>query len=238
MLKGFYMDGECKEFGVAVLGMHRSGTSAVTGSLRELGLNLGRVLDNPMKINRKGLQEAPAILYMQEDLLRSNGGAWDNPPPKVVWGNLHKSVRDLFIESRDGVPAWGFKDPRTLLTFDGWLEAVPDLKAVGVFRHPHEVAASLQARNGFDLSKGYWLWNEYNERLLSYCSQRDIPIMEFTDDARELLRSVRVLSEHLGLSKQEDLSFIDVGLRNQTASSADIPLRSLEIYEALKGLAV
>lgn len=223
--------------GVAVLGMHRSGTSAVTGSLREAGLSLGHVLDQPLKINRKGLQEAPSILYMQEDLLRSNGGAWDNPPSTVVWREMHKAVRDLFIESRRGMEFWGFKDPRTLLTFDGWLEALPNLKAVGVFRHPSEVAESLRARNGFDLSKGFWLWNVYNERLLKYCNHLDIPIMEFSNDGDKMSNSIKMIAGKIGL-REIHTSFIDLSLRNQSSEQPCVPEYSMEIYSELQSIAV
>jgi len=41
---------------------------------------------------------------------------------------------------------WGFKDPRTLLTLDGWLEALPEVSLAATFRHPLSVAGSLQER--------------------------------------------------------------------------------------------
>lgn len=114
---------------IAILGAHRSGTSALAGSLKRAGLYLGGVLDSGFELNPTGLQEPPAVLFMQEHLLEVNGGSWHEPPSDVVWGRLHRAVRDLFIESRFGQSVWGFKDPRTLLTLDGWYEALPEMQS-------------------------------------------------------------------------------------------------------------
>ena len=135
---------------IVVLGMHRSGTSMLMGTLREAGLYVGDVLDKPFALNRKGLQEPPAVLYMHEHLLEANGGSWHSPPKDVQWDKMHEAIRDLFIESRTGKSLWGFKDPRTLLTLEGWKSALPNLELVGIFRHPSEVALSLKNRNDFD----------------------------------------------------------------------------------------
>ena len=98
-----------------VLGMHRSGTSMLAGTLEEAGLTLGDVV-NQAPDNAKGHRENLAIMSMQEDLLQRNAGSWDNPPETVSWGRLHRAVRDLFISSFRSSKVWGFKDPRTLIT--------------------------------------------------------------------------------------------------------------------------
>lgn len=95
----------------AVLGMSRSGTSALAGSPKEAGLHLGPVLDEPIPTNQKSLQKSGALLDVHEDLLRKNGGSWCSPPRRVCWQPLHRAVRYLFIESRAAHPAWGFKHP-------------------------------------------------------------------------------------------------------------------------------
>ena len=54
---------------VAVLGMHRSGTSALAGSLEQHGLFLGRVsTSNPH--NPKGNRESAEVRRLNEDVLR------------------------------------------------------------------------------------------------------------------------------------------------------------------------
>ncbi|MEN9062999.1 hypothetical protein [Ponticoccus litoralis] len=167
-----------------VLGMHRSGTSALTGVLRQSGLYLGAALDSAIPLNPTGLQEAPSVLHMHEDLLNANGGCWHAPPDRVTWGKLHCAVRDLFIESRIGTGLWGFKDPRTLLVIDGWIEVLPRWSAIGIFRAPQAVTRSLMARNGLEEAACHRLWHAYNSRLLRLHRLYDIPLIAFRSDAQ------------------------------------------------------
>ena len=107
---------------IIVLGMHRSGTSLLAGSLHDAGVYLGHTLNTGFRLNPKGLWEAPSVLSMHENLLEKNGGSWQDPPePPLEWGKLHPSVRDLCIDARQGHPLRGVKDPRTLLALEGWL---------------------------------------------------------------------------------------------------------------------
>src|SRR5439155_23365882 len=110
------------------------------------GVFLGEVSrKNPH--NLKGNHESARIMELHEDLLRANGGRWDDPPLHVRWSARHEALRDEIIQGYAGAGLWGFKDPRTLLTLEGWLKALPDLVRLGIFRHPRLVAQSLQARN-------------------------------------------------------------------------------------------
>lgn len=219
---------------VVILGMHRSGTSALSGSLRDAGLYLGEVLDKGFSSNPKGLQEPPSVLYMHEDLLRSNGGSWDNPPPRPVWGKLHESVRDLFIESRQNKSLWGFKDPRTLFTLHGWIEASPELKAVGIFRHPSAVARSLQKRNGFSIAKGLYIWTAYNEKLLQWGEVMDLPIIEFSPVADIMGPRLDAIIKTLGLN-EPNTSFYESGIPTSDGENAlELPKETRDIYQALQ----
>jgi len=196
-----------------VLGMHRSGTSALAGTLMEAGVHLGRVLDKSITRNPKGLQEPPAILYMQEDLLKANGGSWNEPPAQVEWFPMHAAVRDLFIESRQDVACWGFKDPRTLLTLDGWLKVLPSARPLGIFRHPMAVARSLESRNGFPIEKGLAIWHAYNSRLLDWQERRGFPLVQCLPDTVAMQAKLQALLRALDLSVEQPLEFFDASLQ-------------------------
>jgi hypothetical protein len=59
---------------ISVLGMHRSGTSSLVGSLEEAGVFLGNVQRvNPN--NPKGNLEHLKIMKLHDDLLAENGGS-------------------------------------------------------------------------------------------------------------------------------------------------------------------
>ena len=63
---------------VVVLGMHRSGTSLLAGTLQEAGLELGEVVHSAPH-NRKGNRESISIRTLHEDLLERSGGRKRGP---------------------------------------------------------------------------------------------------------------------------------------------------------------
>ncbi len=219
---------------IAVLGMHRSGTSALAGSLAEAGIYLGNVLGQSIPHNRKGLQEPASVLYMQENLLQANGGSWDNPPARVEWGKLHTAVRDLFLESREGFEPWAFKDPRTLLTLEGWLEVRPGLALAGIFRDPLSVARSLERRNGFSLMKGLSLWQLYNERLLHWAETRNCPLIGFSTRPGEMAARLQALIRALGLTPPPAPDFFDPALPEGTDDTTALPVEIARLYSRLQ----
>src|SRR5262245_42923170 len=132
---------------VAILGMHRSGTSCLAGSLQQRGLNLGTVFTaNPH--NLKGNRENAEIMALNDEVLGFSDGAWDRPPSTLKWTRAHGERRDAIVDrvTGDGI-ASGFKDPRTLLTLPFWQESGAGFRFAGTFRHPALVARSLDARN-------------------------------------------------------------------------------------------
>ena len=188
--------------------------------------------------NLKGNRENPSIMALHEELLGLNGGSWDAPPTSVTWPHRSRLARDAIIQSYQHVPLWGFKDPRTLVVLDGWLEALPNLQLVGIFRHPLLVAESLQRRNGFPLEKGLRLWHIYNELLLGYHGRGAFPILSFDSDA--FTDSFLRLTTSLGLPAPSDtaLEFFDPRLRHR-APTVELPLprESQQLYLALNKLA-
>jgi hypothetical protein len=216
---------------VLILGMHRSGTSMLAGTLRQAGLDLGRVYDTPFALNPTGLQEPEALIHMHENLLEANGGAWHDPPERVVWGKLHRAVRDLFIESRAGRPLWGFKDPRTLLTLSFWLDGLDteEVAYIGTFRHPLAVALSLAARNPRNqIAHSIALWCHYNTQMLKAHARRPFPMLDFDLDADAYRTAFSIALEQLGGQRQAAHCgpiFFDQGLRNQ-ARMSDAQLRA------------
>jgi hypothetical protein len=223
---------------IAVLGMHRSGTSCLTGLLEQAGVFLGDVSKkNPA--NLKGNQENPRIMRLHDDVLRASGGSWDAPPRPVRWPPRLRRTRDRIIRSYDGVPLWGFKDPRTVLVADGWLEALPDLQFVGVFRHPRLVAESLQRRNHFPLQRGLALWLAYNQMLIRWHERHGFPIVSF--DVEPFTDSVVRLTRALGLPSVDPagLDFFDPDLRHTTSGEpAPLPEEVDRTYRALQAVAL
>ena len=185
--------------------MHRSGTSLLTGTLQAAGLHLGDVNDFA-RHNRKGNKEQGEFRRVNEALLAAAGTSWKIPPPgQVVWSEAHLAWgRELVARYEAGPRPWGFKDPRTVFTVDGWQRLAPQARRVGVFRHPSLVVASLLNRPAplgvAADAEGLELWWRYNSELLRIWKSDPFPLIEFATPELTLpkLDSVR---ESLGLAE-------------------------------------
>ena len=201
---------------ITVLGMHRSGTSALTGCLHDAGVWLGPVAARS-RYNAKGNQENAAIWRLHDALLDRSGGSWFKPPPHIEWTDTLRAQRDALIADYRGHEPWAFKDPRTLLTLDGWLEALPDLALVASIRNPIAVARSLEARESHRIpyDEGLELWRCYNERLLAIASARPIPIVSFDLSGDAYQRALHRALKSIGVEPPSCILFYDADLQHQ-----------------------
>lgn len=203
---------------VIILGMHRSGTSCLAGSLQELGLYLGDV-NNAAPFNKKGNKENSQTWSINDLVFEQSGGAWDAPPKTLRWDESACRMRAEFLSQYSVSDVWGFKDPRSLLTLPFWLEISEAYKFVATFRHPLLVAKSLEKRNGFSIEQSLDLWLTYNSALLGYCQQFTIPIVSYDYPVEKYKTAVAQISSFLGLpgdGDPSDLRFYDASLRHQS----------------------
>lgn len=154
---------------VVVLGMHRSGTSAITRGLQVLSVSLGDRLLGAAADNVKGFWEDRDILHFNEKLLASIDRNWcsvTSPTPGQVAAWRHEGLvgeaAKLLRGKMAGVPCFGIKDPRLALLLPFWQLVFADLdldvRYLVAFRHPASVARSLAQRNGISLDHGHLLW--------------------------------------------------------------------------------
>ncbi len=169
---------------VLVLGMHRSGTSAVSGALHQLGVSLGRTVSPSGPSNPRGYFENTRVMLLHEELLASLGSSWDDPrplPPRW-WeeppvATLADQLRRILGEEFGGAPLWGVKDPRLCRLLPLWRPLLAELEvrvvAVLVLRHPAAVAASNAARTAMAREQALELWLEHT--LLAERETRTLP---------------------------------------------------------------
>lgn len=220
---------------VAVLGMHRSGTSSLAGSLEEAGLHLGEVVTEAPH-NRKGNRESLAVRDLNDRLLEHNGGAWDRPPSSLTWDGDFRTQRTAVIAAHAASWRWGFKDPRTLLTLPFWEEGIPDLALVGTFRHPLAVAASLARRDGLAVDAGLALWADYNERLLAAHDRAAFPLISFDLAGAAYTAGVAAIAAHLDLPGRP--TFFSDDLRHHDPDlDAPLPADVDRLYRQLRSRA-
>jgi hypothetical protein len=204
---------------VLILGMHRSGTSCLAGSLQQRGLYLGNVFkENPH--NRKGNRENARIMELNDCLLVYNKGSWDNPPKSIVWDESLTKERDQIIDdfNNQQQSIWGFKDPRTLITLPFWMDNLKNCTFVGTFRNPISVSNSLKQRNGMSIEHSLNLWILYNRKLLELHKKYNFRLVSFDVTKDEYLTQIEKIVANLKMpvvDEKNDELFFDDSLRNQ-----------------------
>ena len=167
-----------------VLGMHRSGTSAVTQVLALAGASLPENVMAGDQHNAKGYFEPWKIAILNDGRLRAGGAAWDDvfafpfkplaTKPERTWLNRAEA---LFEEEYGDVRYPLLKDPRVTVLMPFWRTVLADLemgaRCVIPVRHPLAVAGSLARRNGFAPEKSVLLWSAY--MLAAEAYTRDLP---------------------------------------------------------------
>ena len=221
---------------IAILGMHRSGTSCLAGSLQESGLYLGEV-NTKAPANARGNRENRDIMDLHDEVLASHGFQWDRPPTySLDWSDNQVSRLKTLIGSYPQDRLWGFKDPRTLLLLDQWKTQLPNLQLVGSLRHPASVAASLRRRNRFTWEQGYNLWLGYNDKLLTCLQRESFPVINFDQTADAYREALQDLVMRQGLKvPAEGFQFFSNGLRNDQPSDYPVlPEKVARTYQALQ----
>lgn len=114
-----------------------------------------------------GHYEDRRLVHINDEILRAHGGAWDSPPTKP-WQTMYVQTAIDYIKSR-GVPQWGMKDPRLVLTWPIWEPAFAefdfDLIKVKVYRDVDNTVQSLYRRDGTRPGEATYLVRHYHEKL-------------------------------------------------------------------------
>ncbi len=125
------MDKSCTKRLVIVLGMHRSGTSAITRGLMALGIELGDNLMPPLEENNeKGFWEDVDISNLDDEILHYLGYDW-HTLTSIHQKELERDDLDLFrlravellrAKIKD-TPIFGLKDPRIARLLPFWKDS-------------------------------------------------------------------------------------------------------------------
>jgi hypothetical protein len=155
---------------ILILGMHRSGTSALSRVLNLMGMQLGSDLMPPAPDNNEtGFWEHRIFQWINRRIFESVGREWDSVlslPPKWWEQPQMEGFREelkAVIQGEFGNSAlWGLKDPRVCFMLPLWQPLLAQLhcrtQCVLTFRNPMEVARSLQKRDGLPISQSHLMW--------------------------------------------------------------------------------
>ena len=211
---------EANRQAVLVLGMHRSGTSAVAGVISRLGAPLPTTQIAADDRNPKGYSESSAVADFNDRLLASGGSSWrDWQPFDPHW--IRSPFAEPFAAEFPSLIANEFgdarlfvvEDPRICRILPFWLHQLERLEIVPevvlTVRNPLEVAASLEKRDNFSARVSLLLWLRY--LLEAEAGTRGLrrAWVHYDDLLRDWRGTIDRLSQTLGVGWSNQASAVD-----------------------------
>jgi hypothetical protein len=155
-----------------VVGMHRSGTSAMTRTLSLLGAALPKGVMLAHEDNPSGFWEAQRVTDLNDEILQVLDSEWDDVfafRPKQYLSNFDQyyvgRAVELLQQEFDGSELIVLKDPRISVLTTFWDRALREAgystHYIVMVRNPLEVAESLRVRDAFPREKSLLLWSSY-----------------------------------------------------------------------------
>jgi glycosyltransferase involved in cell wall biosynthesis len=235
---------------VLIVGMHRSGTSALSGVLNMLGVAVPEDLHPADEHNQRGYFEPERIINFHEALLAKLGSPSNDPLPlsydwvrSPVGQAAAEELADILDEEFGANAMCLFKDPRICRLMPVWSAALGKSGRAAVaalpYRHPLEVAGSLRAKAGLSRPYSLFMWLQHvllGERFTRGMTRSFLRYDALMGDWRA---SVGKLQEDLGLAWPRDLmraapaidGFLSGELRHQAGQA-----EGLEPHDPLDAL--
>ncbi len=228
---------------VVVLGMHRSGTSAVTRALNVFGIALGdNLLPAVANDNTTGYWEDRDINAINIRCLDQLGMDWDdlhsissNAFNSHEFDELANHAEALLREKlAANNQAFGLKDPRICRLLGFWkpiFERIPIApKYVICIRNPLSVADSLQRRGTTEPEKAHLLWLRHVRASIHETLGATRVVIDYDRLIEQPETEIRRLAERLGFSDRLDPdrlrdyceSFLDVKHRHNLRQLPDV----------------
>jgi len=226
-------DKEC----ILILGMHRSGTSAIAGLIAQLNYDFGPSIVEPSFDNPKGFFENARVQQINDKILNILDVGWDYPGNlEDEWQNnveikkLEQEATEVIASEFQDASHIAIKDPRICLLLSFWqkllIQSEYEIKTVIIVRNPQEVAMSLKKRNNISLNKSYLLYNTYllNAEELSKSFPR--AIISYHDLVANPKKTLQRINEKIDsvyfstqLKEADVSSFIDKKLKHHSSKS-------------------
>jgi len=197
---------------IIILGMHRSGTSALAGCLNQLNVNFGRNIVDPSFDNPKGFFENFTIQKINDAILDALEIKWDFPGNLEKDWIIHPEVKKLQADALEAINAeFGdskvicIKDPRICHLLPFWQKLLTEagyrINCLYIVRHPQEVATSLAKRNNLSPNKSYLIYASYLLNAIKNSAKLNRGFISYTDLLSAPTKSLSKALKSAGLSE-------------------------------------
>jgi glycosyltransferase involved in cell wall biosynthesis len=246
---------------IAVLGMHRSGTSAITRGLQALGVELGANLMPPAaSMNAKGFFEDLDIVDINISLLNHLRLDWHDAASVTASqvedlcasGYLLKAAALIRQKIATEAP-YGIKDPRLSKLMPFWEKVFQHCELnvgyVIAIRNPISVANSLKIRDGFSFEKSYLLWLDHTLAALIHTEGCRRVVLDFDLVLENPTKQLGRIADALGLDSnaaavsEYTSEFLEEKLRHNVHQPQDLAVDPrispmiCELYAVLRAAA-
>jgi len=216
---------------ILVLGMHRSGTSALARLIGHLGAALPADAIEAHSDNAKGYWESAAIVKADDQLLRVARSSWFDPRAldlSRLEGSALRSRRDRIWEAVTAAfgdaPLFVIKDPRQCRFVPTVVETLAEhgvaSRAALMLRGPGAIARSLASRDGTTSALAHLLWLRHmidaergSRHLIRAIIDFDAMLADWRGAAERLLPMTGGAMPE-GERATEIAAFLDPGLRH------------------------
>ena len=231
---------------IVVVGMGRSGTTFLTEFLGKCGVFLDEV---------NWAFEHELARLVNDTLLAKEFGARAGlpygrlPDQEIVSSEYWRTMAAFFVKYMDarmqingGATSWAFKDPRTTVLHDIWLDHFDVV--IGVFRAPQEVAASYVGKgwiSGFRKERiALDYWKRFNKSMLEIFrrseGKKQVFILNYN---QEMEPQTTLLCERLNLPiSLEARSLFTRELNHYPDPILSSDAEAVSIYEDLQAIAL
>ena len=241
---------------VFILGMHRSGTSALARVLNLMGLYFGpeQASTGRNPENQKGFWERRDVRSLNDTILFNANCDWDcvsafradTLPSERI--DDYRATMGNIVMDMDAHRPWFLKEPRFCLLFPVWATVLEMPFCIHIHRNPLEVAHSLKVRNGIPIRVGLALWELYNRLALQASDGLPRHIVSYAELLDNPTATVGTIHEALRRYSTYDLrvpatrelaAFLDQGLRHHRRELRSLravaTTSQLDLYGALNG---
>jgi hypothetical protein len=249
-----------------VLGMHKSGTTLITQMLHTANINMGDFPEDlsygqgntyerreSQAINRNLLHGCliPPLDYL---LRKTFHPQYDEAGYRVnrdsvalvrksalkkrlTQNPMSSEIKKMVERCNRQYGDWGFKDPRTCLTYPAWQQILLQHKLIIVFRHYSELLRRYHIKK-WHLLRMYrvlYSWTVHNQAILAIVKQTNMPTIVLSyerlmRDDQEFNRFCNFMERPLPDTRQPEL------YRNRVSTARELPSSSKLIMPLLPAI--